>query len=370
MSRVLRSLQYGVGTLVIYLAVSLLGWGLGDLAGYFGLAPRVAYAAEVLLLAGVAGYQGTIAPEGIRGGKDDRAKRVRRQTVVSVVLILVMYAALFFLPYADRRGIAVMPVGLAVRWIGALATAGGFALVMGSGIALGRMYSKHVTVQQEHRLVTTSIYRAIRHPRYLGVLLLAVGLGAVPSTAFWQRVAARIGTWRALRVAFVTEAVGVLLAGYGAGVVAVAVGGLLLGGTFVGITALGLAAGRRIAPMRADRVIGWMTAAFGLGQWIGPAVAGRLAEASGVALPVEFQPADAWTLLAFLCMAAVVTLLPALKQALAEQGREDIMVVIGGVIPPDDVDTLKQMGAAEVFLPGTVIADSALDLLEKLRAQG
>lgn len=110
---------------------------------------------------------------------------------------------------------------------------------------------------------------------------LAVGLGAVPSTAFWQWVAARIGTWRALRVAFVTEAVGVLLAGYGAGVVAVAVGGLLLGGTFVGITALGLAAGRRIAPMRADRVIGWMTAAFGLGQWIGPAVAGRLAEASG-----------------------------------------------------------------------------------------
>jgi len=176
MSRVLRSLQYGVGTLVIYLAVSLLGWGLGDLAGYFGLAPRVAYAAEVLLLAGVAGYQGAIAPEGIRGGKDDRAKRVRRQTVVSAVLILAMYAALFFLPYADRRGIAVMPVGLAVRWIGALATAGGFALVMGSGIALGRMYSKHVTVQQEHRLVTTSIYRAIRHPRYLGVLLLAVGL--------------------------------------------------------------------------------------------------------------------------------------------------------------------------------------------------
>ncbi|HWJ80672.1 MAG TPA: methylmalonyl-CoA mutase, partial [Nocardioides sp.] len=64
-----------------------------------------------------------------------------------------------------------------------------------------------------------------------------------------------------------------------------------------------------------------------------------------------------------------LTLLPALKQALAEQGREDIMVVIGGVIPPDDVPTLKEMGAAAVFLPGTVIAESALDLLAKLRAQ-
>ncbi len=64
-----------------------------------------------------------------------------------------------------------------------------------------------------------------------------------------------------------------------------------------------------------------------------------------------------------------LALLPALKQALAEHGREDIMVVIGGVIPPDDVPTLKEMGAAAVFLPGTVIAESALDLLAKLREQ-
>jgi methylmalonyl-CoA mutase len=64
-----------------------------------------------------------------------------------------------------------------------------------------------------------------------------------------------------------------------------------------------------------------------------------------------------------------LTLLPALKQALAEQGRDDIMIVIGGVIPPDDVPTLREMGAAAVFLPGTVIAESALDLLARLREQ-
>ncbi|HET9997251.1 MAG TPA: methylmalonyl-CoA mutase [Nocardioides sp.] len=64
-----------------------------------------------------------------------------------------------------------------------------------------------------------------------------------------------------------------------------------------------------------------------------------------------------------------LALLPALKAALAEQGRPDIMVVIGGVIPPDDVPRLQEMGAAAVFLPGTVIAESALDLLGKLRAR-
>ncbi len=64
-----------------------------------------------------------------------------------------------------------------------------------------------------------------------------------------------------------------------------------------------------------------------------------------------------------------LALLPALKSALAEQGRDDIMVVIGGVIPPDDVPRLAEMGAAAVFLPGTVIAESALDLLASLREQ-
>jgi methylmalonyl-CoA mutase len=64
-----------------------------------------------------------------------------------------------------------------------------------------------------------------------------------------------------------------------------------------------------------------------------------------------------------------LTLLPALKKALAEHGRADIMVVIGGVIPPGDVATLEEMGAAAVFLPGTVIARSALDLLARLREQ-
>ncbi len=64
-----------------------------------------------------------------------------------------------------------------------------------------------------------------------------------------------------------------------------------------------------------------------------------------------------------------LVLLPQLRHALADLGRDDIMVVIGGVIPPDDVPTLQEMGAAAVFLPGTVIAESALDLLHKLAEQ-
>ncbi|MEU8569563.1 methylmalonyl-CoA mutase [Streptomyces pathocidini] len=61
-----------------------------------------------------------------------------------------------------------------------------------------------------------------------------------------------------------------------------------------------------------------------------------------------------------------LTLVPALRAELAAQGREDITVVVGGVIPPQDVETLKEMGAAAVFPPGTVIPDAAHDLLRTL----
>jgi methylmalonyl-CoA mutase len=64
-----------------------------------------------------------------------------------------------------------------------------------------------------------------------------------------------------------------------------------------------------------------------------------------------------------------LTLVPALKEALAEVGGEKIMVVVGGVIPPADVAPLHAAGAALVFTPGTVIPEAALELIEALGAQ-
>ncbi|MFF2522774.1 methylmalonyl-CoA mutase [Streptomyces liangshanensis] len=63
-----------------------------------------------------------------------------------------------------------------------------------------------------------------------------------------------------------------------------------------------------------------------------------------------------------------LTLVPALRERLAAEGREDIMIVVGGVIPPQDIEELHRAGAAAVFPPGTVIPDAALDLLKALTA--
>lgn len=64
-----------------------------------------------------------------------------------------------------------------------------------------------------------------------------------------------------------------------------------------------------------------------------------------------------------------LTLVPELKAELAKAGRDDIMVVVGGVIPPTDFQALRDAGAAAIFPPGTVIAEAAIELLEKLNAK-
>ncbi|TDE33591.1 methylmalonyl-CoA mutase [Actinomadura sp. 6K520] len=63
-----------------------------------------------------------------------------------------------------------------------------------------------------------------------------------------------------------------------------------------------------------------------------------------------------------------LTLVPALREELAALGRADIMIVVGGVIPPGDFDELRAAGAAAIFPPGTVLADAATGLLAELTA--
>ncbi|OQM75192.1 methylmalonyl-CoA mutase [Manganibacter manganicus] len=65
-------------------------------------------------------------------------------------------------------------------------------------------------------------------------------------------------------------------------------------------------------------------------------------------------------------VAGHLTLIPELKDALRKLGRDDILIVAGGVIPPQDHEAVKQAGAAEIFPPGTVILEAAERLIDKL----
>jgi protein-S-isoprenylcysteine O-methyltransferase Ste14 len=198
--KILRGIGFGINTILYYVGLPLLGWGLGDVRGFLALPPRRGYGWLIVGFALAVGYQAIDAPEGIRGSSGREDKLVGRQHIVRRAVELLLLWALLFLPFADRRGMAVFAASQAARWAGVALVGLGLGLVFWSGLALGKMYSADVTVQEGHHLVTTGLYRHIRHPRYLGAVLTGFGLaltfrswlGLLLAVAFIGIIASRI----------------------------------------------------------------------------------------------------------------------------------------------------------------------------------
>jgi predicted MFS family arabinose efflux permease len=131
-----------------------------------------------------------------------------------------------------------------------------------------------------------------------------VGLAAIPSIWFWNRVAAARGSGWAYAAACLVEAIGVGLPVLVVRPAALIFSAVLLGSTFVAITALGLTHARIMAPASPSRAIALMSAAAGTGQMIGPVVGGILFKQNGNLVSASLSAAVALLLAAAFAMAA------------------------------------------------------------------
>ncbi|MGY0789332.1 YbfB/YjiJ family MFS transporter [Azospirillum argentinense] len=109
---------------------------------------------------------------------------------------------------------------------------------------------------------------------------MVTGLAAMPSGILWAAAGRRLGLWRALILAHVVQAVGILLPITGSPAAAL-LSAVLFGGTFVGIVTLSFTLGRHLSGGASARVIGALTAVYGLGQIIGPVPAGLVVARTG-----------------------------------------------------------------------------------------
>ena len=116
--------------------------------------------------------------------------------------------------------------------------------------------------------------------RYAAVSWIVVGILAIPSAVVWNRVGIVLGRDKALAIAFFVLAIAAAAPILAPNVFGVAIEALTLG-TFMGVTVLANALGHQIAPRRSQVAIGRLTMIFGVGQIVGPAVAGMLLGATG-----------------------------------------------------------------------------------------
>jgi protein-S-isoprenylcysteine O-methyltransferase Ste14 len=171
-SGLILSAQILPGVLLI-----LLGWGFDDVSGFVSNRARGG-----LLVVGLAGVVCAV-----RWGLELQPLRrglmpAGKQSWQLAALLFLSLILLWFLPFADRRRILTLARNEGQnywRYLGLLLSGVGVTVRVAALRALGEHFSAYVTLQPNHRLVQQGIYRRIRHPLYLSLLLAPTGIALV-----------------------------------------------------------------------------------------------------------------------------------------------------------------------------------------------
>ncbi|VVP58615.1 MULTISPECIES: methyltransferase family protein [Pseudomonas] len=155
---------FAVISTLAYLVLAI--WGIGGFAAYFSHGSLVVVALATLIMAVASLFTEVNLSSGER---EDRANR----WVIPVFGVIGLLSG--FLPaYTDRIDFWTFG-GEGVRWLGALLFIVGGALRLWPVFVLGKRFSGLVAIQPGHRLVTEGIYRNLRNPSYLGMMVIGIG---------------------------------------------------------------------------------------------------------------------------------------------------------------------------------------------------
>ena len=154
----------GILTTLLYLWLAVLGSG--GFAAFFNHPARTALVVASLVMASAAFFSEANLSSGER---EDRSNRW-----IFLPLLVIGLLSAFLPAYTERKGLWVLD-GDTVRWLGVFLYVAGGALRIWPIFILGRRFSGLVAIQPGHELVTDGIYGVIRHPSYLGAIVLMFG---------------------------------------------------------------------------------------------------------------------------------------------------------------------------------------------------
>lgn len=153
----------------LFLLLMIMGWG--SWGGFFAHPVRVGVLILHLIMIPVMTWSTSGRSRGLKSTPDWRP--------FFPLLVFHSLFTAFLMPYMDARDLWVLPGGDVTRWIGFVILTLGVALRLGPMLELGRRFVSVVAIQEGHTLHTTGFYGAVRHPSYLGILLMDLGFAGV-----------------------------------------------------------------------------------------------------------------------------------------------------------------------------------------------
>lgn len=154
---------------VLFLFLMVMAWG--SWGGFFAHPVRVGVVVIHLLMMPVMTLCTAGRSRGVRHAPDWRP--------FFPLLMAHSLVTAWVMPYMDARDILVLPGGDLLRWAGLALLACGAVLRVGPMIALGGRFASVAAIQEGHSLQTSGIYALVRHPSYVGILLMDVGFAGV-----------------------------------------------------------------------------------------------------------------------------------------------------------------------------------------------
>ena len=153
----------------MFLLLMVMGWG--DWNGFFAHPVRVGVVVLHLIMIPVMTWSTSGRSRGLKSTPDWRP--------FFPLLVFHSLFTAFLMPYMDARDLWVLPGGDVTRWVGFIVLTLGVALRLGPMLELGRRFVSVVAIQEGHTLHTSGFYAWVRHPSYLGILLMDLGFAGV-----------------------------------------------------------------------------------------------------------------------------------------------------------------------------------------------
>ncbi|HKQ57643.1 MAG TPA: isoprenylcysteine carboxylmethyltransferase family protein [Candidatus Eisenbacteria bacterium] len=153
----------------MFLLLMVMGWG--SWSGFFAHPVRVGVVILHLIMIPIMTWSTSGRSRGLKSTPDWKP--------FFPLLVFHSLFTAFIMPYMDARDLWVLPGGDVTRWVGFAVLTAGVTLRLGPMLELGRRFVSVVAIQEGHTVHTTGFYALVRHPSYLGILLMDLGFAGV-----------------------------------------------------------------------------------------------------------------------------------------------------------------------------------------------